>query len=115
MSACKHGQRDAAILLYQWNRAALHLRRPADGASAVDVAIRAGHPDIAREIQRLEKRREASFGGLSSSKTGVVPAHGKQGTNDGKEGEFRRPADPKVSSLSRAASSCEDHRSVRQL
>ncbi|KAF4527200.1 hypothetical protein B566_EDAN006127 [Ephemera danica] len=59
MWACSKGHKDTALMLYQWNHAALNVHN-SQQQSALDCALQGPLPAIATEIQRLEASREGA-------------------------------------------------------
>ncbi|XP_057336302.1 calmodulin-binding transcription activator 2 isoform X1 [Microplitis mediator] len=55
--ACAAGHADTARILYRWNAMALRVR-DCQNRSATDLATENGHTDIAKELNRLEARRQ---------------------------------------------------------
>ncbi|XP_074113727.1 calmodulin-binding transcription activator isoform X2 [Cotesia typhae] len=55
--ACAAGHADTARILYRWNAMALRVR-DCQNRSATDLATENGHSDIAKELNRLETRRQ---------------------------------------------------------
>lgn len=107
MWACIRGHSETALVLYRWNHNALNLRNKMS-QTALDCASFHNHNDLAREIQRLESKREISEFSSVSGYDGSVTRTGSGASN------FSGGLSPatSISSISSIASSSRIHDGV---
>lgn len=73
MWACSRGHTETAVMLYRWNHTALNIKN-SKNQTALECAKANNHPDLVKELEKLELRRDKANMMLQSNNSSAETA-----------------------------------------